>query len=142
MSCSLATYDGLCKLASYVCVIRLTQKPKWVKNLNIGHDVGKDHFMIFTYRFSSVHSRLRCVILCPQYSHEKVTHTCLKRKKKKNNHRLQKALLLIKLPQDLRNGAKWNKVFKNRPSKICGRQPSKNLLGYGLLKQNISLQIF
>ena len=21
----------------------------------------------------------------------------------------------------------WGKVFKNRPSKICGRQPSKNL---------------
>ena len=23
----------------------------------------------------------------------------------------------------------WNKVFKNEPSKICGRQPLKNLLG-------------
>ena len=21
----------------------------------------------------------------------------------------------------------WDKIFKNRPSKICGRQPSKNL---------------
>ena len=30
---------------------------------------------------------------------------------------------------------KWDKVFKNGPSKICGRQPLKNLKGYGLLKQ-------
>ena len=37
---------------------------------------------------------------------------------------------------------KWGKVFKNGPSKICGRQPLKNLKGYGLLKQTISLQIF
>ena len=29
---------------------------------------------------------------------------------------------------------KWDRVFKNRPSKICGRQPSKNFKGYGLLK--------
>ena len=28
----------------------------------------------------------------------------------------------------------WNKVFKNGPSKICGRQPLKNLKGYGLPK--------
>ena len=28
----------------------------------------------------------------------------------------------------------WKKVFKNGPSKICGRQPLKNLKGYGLLK--------
>ena len=27
-------------------------------------------------------------------------------------------------------------------SKFCGRQPLKNLKGYGLLKQTISLQIF
>ena len=26
-----------------------------------------------------------------------------------------------------------DKVFKNGPSKICGRQPLKNLKGYGLL---------
>ena len=25
----------------------------------------------------------------------------------------------------------WKKVFKNGPSKICGRQPLKNLKGYG-----------
>ena len=30
----------------------------------------------------------------------------------------------------------WVQVFKNGPSKICGRQPLKNL------KQTISLQIF
>ena len=28
---------------------------------------------------------------------------------------------------------KWEKVFKNGPSKICGRQPLKNLKEYALL---------
>ena len=28
----------------------------------------------------------------------------------------------------------WDEVFKNGPSKICGRQPLKNLKGYGLSK--------
>ena len=28
----------------------------------------------------------------------------------------------------------WDKIFKNGPSKICGRQPLKNLKGYGLLR--------
>ena len=28
----------------------------------------------------------------------------------------------------------WDRVFKNEPSKICGRQLLKNLKGYGLLK--------
>ena len=28
---------------------------------------------------------------------------------------------------------KWGKVFKNGPSKICGRQPLKNSEGYDLL---------
>ena len=36
----------------------------------------------------------------------------------------------------------WEKVFKSAPSKICGREPLKNLKGYGLVKQAISLQIF
>ena len=36
----------------------------------------------------------------------------------------------------------WLKVFKNGPSKICGRQLLKNLKWYGLLTQNISLQNF
>ena len=36
----------------------------------------------------------------------------------------------------------WDKVFKNGPSKICERQPFKNLKAYGLLKQTISLKIF
>ena len=36
--------------------------------------------------------------------------------------------LLVKLSN------KWDKVFKNRLSKICGRQPLKNLKGYGLLE--------
>ena len=30
-----------------------------------------------------------------------------------------------------------DKVFKNGPSEICGRQPLKNLKWYGLLKQTI-----
>ena len=33
----------------------------------------------------------------------------------------------------------WDKVFKSKPNKICGRQPLKNLKGYGLLKQTISI---
>ena len=35
----------------------------------------------------------------------------------------------------------WDKVFKNGPSKICGRQPLKNLKGHGLYKQ-IALRMF
>ena len=31
----------------------------------------------------------------------------------------------------------WDKVFKNGASKIRGRQPLKNLKGYGLLKQTL-----
>ena len=30
-------------------------------------------------------------------------------------------------------GTKWDKVFKNGPSKICGRQPLKYLMSDGLL---------
>ena len=33
----------------------------------------------------------------------------------------------------------WDKVFKNEPSKICGRQSLKNLKSYGLLRWTISL---
>ena len=36
----------------------------------------------------------------------------------------------------------WDKVFKNGPSKICGRHPLKKLKGYGLLKRTISLLFF
>ena len=32
---------------------------------------------------------------------------------------------------------KWERVFMNGPSKICGRQPLKKLKWYGLLKQTI-----
>ena len=28
----------------------------------------------------------------------------------------------------------WDKILNNGPSKICGRQPLKNLKGYGLFK--------
>ena len=31
----------------------------------------------------------------------------------------------------------WNKVFKNGPSKLCGRQLSKNLKGCSLLKDEL-----
>ena len=33
-------------------------------------------------------------------------------------------------------------MFKSEPSKICGRQPLKNLKRYGLLKQTISFKFF
>ena len=36
----------------------------------------------------------------------------------------------------------WDKVFKNNPSKICGKQSLKNLKRYGLPKKTIPLQIF
>ena len=36
----------------------------------------------------------------------------------------------------------WDKVIKNGPSEIYGRQPLKNLKGYGVLKKTISLKIF
>ena len=36
----------------------------------------------------------------------------------------------------------WDKVFKIGSSKICGREPVKNLKGFGQLKQTISIQIF
>ena len=29
---------------------------------------------------------------------------------------------------------RWDKLFKNGPSKICGRQPLKNLKGFNLSK--------
>ena len=35
----------------------------------------------------------------------------------------------------------WDKVFKNGPIKIFGRQPLRNLKGYSLLKQTMFLQI-
>ena len=35
-----------------------------------------------------------------------------------------------------------DKVFKSEISKFCGRQTLKNVKGYRLLKQTISLQIF
>ena len=36
----------------------------------------------------------------------------------------------------------WDKEFKSGLSKLCGKQPLKNLKSYGLLKQPISLHIF
>ena len=36
----------------------------------------------------------------------------------------------------------WDKVLKNGPNKICGRQPLKNMKWYGLPKQTISLDAF
>ena len=39
----------------------------------------------------------------------------------------------LKIYMQIING-KWVKVFKNGPSKICGRQPLKNLKLYGLPK--------
>ena len=36
----------------------------------------------------------------------------------------------------------WDKLFKNGPSKICGRQPLKNLKRYGLPKADHALSNF
>ena len=38
------------------------------------------------------------------------------------------------LAEQLCDSPKWDKMFKSRPSKICGRQPLKDLRGYGLSK--------
>ena len=43
-------------------------------------------------------------------------------------------LLMVKI-SNTRTYNKWDKVFKSGRSKFCGRQPLKNLKGYGLLKQ-------
>ena len=52
--------------------------------------------------------------------------------------------LVVRYPVEFYNMMcyKWDNVFKNGPSKTCARQPLKNLKGYGLLKQTISLQFF
>ena len=36
----------------------------------------------------------------------------------------------------------WVKVFKNGPSKLCGKQPSKSLKWYGLPSTNFTCSIF
>ena len=36
----------------------------------------------------------------------------------------------------------WDKVFKNGPSEICGRQPLKIFWKYAFLKETMSLQFF
>ena len=40
-------------------------------------------------------------------------------------------------PRESNSWCKWVKLFKNEPSKICRRQPLKNLKWYGLLHPNI-----
>ena len=35
--------------------------------------------------------------------------------------------------KSVQNWVKWDKVFKNGPIKMCGRQPLKNVKRYGLL---------
>ena len=39
-------------------------------------------------------------------------------------------------------GFNWEEVFKNGSSKICGRQPLKNLKGYGQPKADHTPSIF
>ena len=59
------------------------------------------------------------------------------------NFKNRKPILLVLIKKsvfDIMNI--WSKVFKNGPSKICGRQPLKNLKRYGRPKQTISFQIF
>ena len=46
------------------------------------------------------------------------------------------------LPQTKLSIDIWDKVLKYRPSKICGRQPLKNLKGYGLLKRTNHFKFF
>ena len=41
----------------------------------------------------------------------------------------------------LQKTLKWDKVFKNGPSKFRGMQPLKNLKRYGLPKETKALQI-
>ena len=55
-------------------------------------------------------------------------------------HNKKKAVLSVASVQCVPK--KWDKVFKNGPSKICGRKPLENLKWYDLLKQTISLQRF
>ena len=47
-------------------------------------------------------------------------------------HYLLRCNLYSDLRKELLNDI-WDKVFKSGPSKICGKQPLKNLKGYGLL---------
>ena len=37
---------------------------------------------------------------------------------------------MLTLDKILQCTDKWDQVFKNRPSKFCGRQPLKNLKAY------------
>ena len=45
--------------------------------------------------------------------------------------------MLHKILLQERQCCTWDKVFKNGPSKICGRQPLKNLKAFGLPKSQI-----
>ena len=36
----------------------------------------------------------------------------------------------------------WDKVFRNGPSEVCGKQLLKNLKGYGLLKHAVLKAVF
>ena len=46
-------------------------------------------------------------------------------------------IIQIKLINDISMTRMWDNVFKNGASKICGRQPLRNLNGYGLLNAYI-----
>ena len=43
-------------------------------------------------------------------------------------------IIMFYFQSTLRFRYKWDEVFKNGPSKICGRQPLKNLKQYGLIE--------
>lgn len=53
-----------------------------------------------------------------------------------------KLYILCMLNILMQNTCKWDIVFKNGPIKILGRQPFKNLNGYGLFKQPYITSIF
>ena len=50
--------------------------------------------------------------------------------------------LMKKMKLWMKRKSIWDKVFKNGPSEICGRQPLKNLKWYGLLKHGFFLISF
>ena len=47
--------------------------------------------------------------------------------------------IIQKNKQEIKANNKCDKVFKNGPSKICGRQPLPKLKGYDLLKADHTL---
>ena len=89
----------------------LTKVRTWERNLKLGNT----HFEKTTFEFKqSISQMISWKYLVVLYS---FTHKCIEKVKDKTQ--LVCAKILI-------GESKWDKVFKNGPSKICGRQPLKN----------------